>query len=101
MKVSIIDEAARREIQIFQKNSVHVMKYTPANRHGNNESKHKNTKHSSSGCQQAFSKQTEVKKTTYTCFMFASASNELFTIFNVTNSLSVSPIANHMCGLVA
>ena len=67
MKVSIADEAARRETQIFQKNSVHVMKYTPSNRHVN-ESKRKSTKHSSSGRQQTFSKLTEVKKSNSTCF---------------------------------
>ena len=67
MKVSIADEAARRETQIFQKNSIHVMKYT-SNRNDKNEIKRKNTKHFSSGHQQTLSKQTKVKKSNYKCF---------------------------------
>ena len=60
MKVRIAEEAARRETQIFRKNSFHVMKYTP-NRNGKSEIKCKSTKYFSSGSQQTFSKPTELK----------------------------------------
>ena len=60
MKVSIADEAARRETQIFKKNSIRVMKYT-SNRNGKNEIKRKNTSISLQGISRHFLSRLKLK----------------------------------------